>query len=70
MKVTEKKFLNVHQTMSPLTVGVVTSGSSKQDSNPATAFKTDKLLVSLEAAAAAKMQSFSDPAISSDSDSD
>ena len=53
MKVTDKKFLNVHQTIGPLTVAsAVTSSNSKDGTNSSAASaasgKADKLLVSSE----------------------
>ena len=55
MKVTDKKFLNVHQTIGPLTVASVnvTSSNSKDGTNSsastaAASGKADKLLVSLD----------------------
>ena len=54
MKVTDKKFLNVHQTIGPLTVASVnvTSSNSKDGTNSsastAASGKADKLLVSSE----------------------
>ena len=57
MKVTDKKFLNVHQTIGPLTAGTVTSasktsvltggiGNNNNNNAEAEASKADKLLVS------------------------
>ena len=57
MKVTDKKFLNVHQTIGPMTLGSVNVTSStnsivKDGTNGSSASaasgKADKLLVSLE----------------------
>ena len=46
MKVTDKKFLNVHQTISPLTVATTVTASStgKGESSPSS--KAEKILVS------------------------
>ena len=57
MKVTDKKFLNVHQTIGPMTLGSVNVTSSSNSivkdgtngsSASAASGKADKLLVSLE----------------------
>ena len=45
MKVTDKKFLNVHQTIGPLTVSTTVTSSAKNEENGGT--KSEKLLVSL-----------------------
>ena len=43
MKVTDKKFLNVHQTIGPLTVSTTVTSSAKEEGST----KSEKLLVSL-----------------------
>ena len=56
MKVTDKKFLNVHQTIGPMTLGSVNVTSSSNSiakdgtngSSASASGKADKLLVSLE----------------------
>ena len=55
MKVTDKKFLNVHQTIGPMTLGSVNVTSSSNsiakdgtNGSSAASGKADKLLVSLE----------------------
>ena len=49
MKVTDKKFLNVHQTIGPLTVSTTVTSSAKEEGST----KSEKLLVSLRKSSAA-----------------
>eukprot|EP00093_Oithona_nana_P008607 08607.XXX_236058_236207_1 [CDS] Oithona nana genome sequencing. len=49
MKVTDKKFLNVHQTIGPLTVSTTVTSSAKEEAST----KSEKLLVSLRISSAA-----------------
>ena len=47
MKVTDKKFLNVHQTIGPLTVSTTVTSSSKEEAGSGSgSTKSEKLLVS------------------------
>ena len=46
MKVTDKKFLNVHQTISPLSVATTVTASSTKGGESSPSSKAEKILVS------------------------